>query len=632
MRNRHLFLFDLLLLAPIPFVVLGLRLETFRWDTATTQTVVAYAAFSLATRLLVAYGVGIYRFLWRHASLVELERLLYSGVTSGVITFLAGAFVIRGLGLSPKRMPYSGLLLDALLCSALMIAPRLAIRFSARRPIDQRRPQRRTVIVGAGSLGQSVIRETSSDHTGMGLLPVAFVDDDQTKHGQLLGGLTVSGATADLAEVIERVQASEVIIAVPGAKGALVRRVVEVCAPLGITPRIVPGVRDIISGNVGVQQLRQVEIADLLRREPVSTDLTAVGGLVTGKVVLVTGAGGSIGSELCRQIAALRPSLLVALDHSENQVFEIHSELQRTFRDLPVSPVIADLRYAGRILAVFRRFRPVAVFHAAAHKHVPLMEENVTEAVSNNILGTRNVVDAALDVGTDSFVLISTDKAIRPTSVMGCSKRVAEQVVRIAAKRSGRHFVSVRFGNVLGSRGSVIPTFLRQIRDGGPVTVTHPEMRRFFMTIPEAVQLVLQAGALGHSGDVFALDMGEQIRIVDLARDLIRLSGLEEGSDIEISFSGIRPGEKLYEEVFFGHEEVEPTTHPKVLRTAGDPVDATVEGAIEELIRQANTAPDDVEAIRGSLRALVPDFHVPPPGPTVLERSGRRSDQRLKLA
>jgi FlaA1/EpsC-like NDP-sugar epimerase len=324
--------------------------------------------------------------------------------------------------------------------------------------------------------------------------------------------------------------------------------------------------------------------------------------------VLVTGAGGSIGSELCRQIAALEPSQLLVLDHSENQIFEIQGELKRLFPGLKVVPVIADIRDAARLRSIVTHVRPHAIFHAAAHKHVPLMEENVVEAVTNNVMGTRNLVDAALDAGTVHLVNISTDKAVRPTSIMGASKRISEKIVLNAALTEQRNFVSVRFGNVLGSRGSVIPTFLKQIANGGPITITHPEMRRYFMTIPEAVQLVLQAGALGHGGELFVLDMGEPVKIVDLANDLLRLSGLEAGVDIEIAFAGVRPGEKLYEEVFFGGEDIRTTSHPKVLRTVGDDIDPGLIDGVDALIRRAATHATDDSELRRLIRLLVPEF------------------------
>lgn len=635
MRNRYLFFIDVVLLAPLPFLAMALRMESFHWPPDFLEAVFTYAAIALPVRIGVAYSAGIYRFLWRHASLVELEHLAFAGATSAVLTFVTGAVLIKGLGLAAIRLPFSALMLDGLLAAALLAIPRIAVRYAARNPTTVRRAQHRAIIVGAGNLGQSILRDLSqSSSLSSNILPVAFVDDNSEKHGQMLGGLTVVGAVSKLGEAIDNWQATEVIIAVPGAKGAFVRKVVEAAAPHGITPRIVPGVRDIIDGRIHTLGLRKVAIEDLLRRDPVTTDLCAVAQLIKDKVVLVTGAGGSIGSELCRQIAPLGPSKLLVLDHSENQVFEIHNELLRSFPTVKFVPVIADLRHARRVMRVFERHTPDTIFHAAAHKHVPLMEENVVEAITNNILGTNNLVESSVNSGAQTFVLISTDKAVRPTSVMGCTKRVAEQIVRSAAQETGRNFLSVRFGNVLGSRGSVIPTFLRQIEAGGPVTVTHPDMRRFFMTIPEAVQLVLQAGALGKSGELFALDMGEPVRIMDLARDLIRLSGLEEGVDVDITFSGVRPGEKLYEEVFFGHEAVEPTAHPKVLRSPADPVDTATADRIEDLIRSALTNPDDWDALRLQLRALVPDFHVPPPPPPTeqLEQHVAGEARKLHLA
>ncbi len=633
MRNRYLFLLDLIFLAPLPFLAMALRLESFAWTPDLTSAVVVYAALALLVRLGVAWSVGIYRFLWKHASLVELERLVFATATSAAITFFIGAVLVRGLGLAPVRLPFSTLVLDAFLASAVLVAPRILVRFAARSHASTRRAHHRAIIVGAGNLGQSILRDLAqASDQSVGILPVAFVDDDPSKIGQMLGGLPVVSHVSNLGAAIESWHATEVIIAVPGAKGAFVRRVVDACSPHGITPRIVPGVRDIIDGRINLLALRKVAIDDLLRRDPVTTDLAAVAGLVRDKVVLVTGAGGSIGSELCRQIAPLAPSRLVILDHSENQVFEISNEMRARFPSVCIEPVIADIRHARRVGQVFDRYSPDTVFHAAAHKHVPLMEDNVTEAITNNILGTNNLVEAAAG-SVQTFVLISTDKAVRPTSVMGCTKRVAEQLVHAAALRTGRTFLSVRFGNVLGSRGSVIPTFLKQIEAGGPLTVTHPDMRRYFMTIPEAVQLVLQAGALGRSGETLALDMGEPVKIIDLARDLIRLSGLEEGVDVDISYSGVRPGEKLYEEVFFGHEAVEPTAHPKVLRSPADLVDAAVADQIETLIRCALHDPDNWGELRVQLRALVPDFHVPPVPPPhdALER---KSDPaaRLKLA
>jgi FlaA1/EpsC-like NDP-sugar epimerase len=359
-----------------------------------------------------------------------------------------------------------------------------------------------------------------------------------------------------------------VIIAIPKAPGKAIRAIMKICAEVGVETLTIPGIYELLGGKLSVSQLRTIEITDLLRRAPVETDLAAVQALIHGQRVLVTGGGGSIGSELCRQILRCGPAELLILGHGENSVFEIQNELQQLaglqLHGSHITAIIADIRDVGRIRALFEQHRPAIVFHAAAHKHVPLMESNPVEAVSNNVLGTRNLLDAAMDAGVKHFVMISSDKAVNPTSVMGTTKRVAEMLVHRAAKLSGRPYVAVRFGNVLGSRGSVVLTFKRQIATGGPLTVTDPEMRRYFMTIPEAVQLVLQASVLGNMGEVFMLDMGEPMRVVDLARDMIRLSGLEEGRDIDIVYTGMRPGEKLFEELFAKGEQYRPTTHSKV--------------------------------------------------------------------
>jgi FlaA1/EpsC-like NDP-sugar epimerase len=586
----------------------ALRFESLEWPQDLHSAVLAYSAIVLPVRLGVAWATGLYRALWKHASLAELERLFFAGFVSGVFTFFVGAVLIRAVGLAPVRMPYSSLLWDALLAANLLALPRVAVRALNRTTRRPGRPSKRALIAGAGEVGQSILRALRTHGAHFQFEVVGFVDDDPTKQGLTLGGLDILGVVNDIPRLVREQSVDEVIIAIPSARGSLVRRIMTAAQEAGAAVQIVPGIRDLVSGRVRVEQLRQVQIEDLLRRDPIVTELAQVRQHAAGKVVLVTGAGGSIGSELCRQIAALGPSRLVMLDHSENQVFEISGEMRRLFPKLVMSSVIADIRDAQRIHGVFQRFQPYAVFHAAAHKHVPLMEENIVEAVTNNILGTRNVVDAAIDAGVQQLVCISTDKAVRPTSIMGATKRVAEHIVQQAAKTEGRNYVSVRFGNVLGSRGSVIPTFLQQIKGGGPVTITHPEMRRYFMTIPEAVQLVLQAGALGKGGELFVLDMGESVKIVDLARDLIRLSGLEEGVDVDIEYSGIRPGEKLYEEVLFGDEAIRPTAHPKVLCTDLKAADSSILERLDLFVKSAVTAEDQENKLRELLHTLVPDF------------------------
>jgi FlaA1/EpsC-like NDP-sugar epimerase len=400
----------------------------------------------------------------------------------------------------------------------------------------------------------------------LNLDPVCFVDDDQSKQKQRIHDVPVEGTLEDLGRIVDNWFIQEVIIAIPSAPGGVVRQVIEICREKDVLFRTMPGIYELIGGKINVGRLREVEITDLLRRAPVEIDTTLIGSSIGGKRVLITGAGGSIGRELCRQISRWGPESLILVGHGENTIFETLIELENNYPSLPVHPIVADVRNLDRISNVFDHFQPQLVFHAAAHKHVPLMEINVEEAVTNNVIGTRNVVEASLNSEVDRLVMISTDKAIRPTSIMGSTKRMAEMLVLDAANRSGRPYSVVRFGNVLGSRGSVIPLFKQQITNGGPVTITHPDMQRFFMTIPEAVHLVLQAAAMGQGGEVFILRMGEQVKILQLADDLIRLSGLEPEKDIEIVFTGIRPGEKLSEELWDQWATYETTVHSDIVQ------------------------------------------------------------------
>ena len=473
----------------------------------------------------------------------------------------------------------------------------------------------------------------------LGLAPVGFLDDDQAKHGIEIRGLRVLGGREQIPEAAREHEAAEVIIAMPSAPGSTIRQIVTICQEASVPARTIPGMYDILSGRVSLSQIREVDIEDLLRREPVRIDAAAVRDLLHGRRVLVTGGGGSIGGELCRQIARARPECLVVLGHGENSVFHICGDLGR-WVECDLVSTVADIRDRARLEQLFNRYRPELVFHAAAHKHVPLMESNICEAISNNVLGTRNLVQVAANAGVSHFILISTDKAVNPTSVMGVTKRVAEMVVYQAAQRDGACFAAVRFGNVLGSRGSVVNLFKQQIARGGPVTVTHPEMRRFFMTIPEAVQLVLQAAALGRGGDVFVLDMGEPVRIVDLATDLVRLSGLrpqvapfdgqggtarkDDGDwDIEVVFRGVRPGEKLYEEMFAVGEDCRPTRHEKIMvaencqdRLAGLRLDEHLERLAEVVHR------GDAAGAQRLLQEIVPEYT---PQPQLQEQGDKES-------
>ncbi len=605
-RNRYLISIDavgLVLAAALAYALcmgsLGVGLDSYK-------VVLVFALLAIPVKLLVFAATGLYRRIWSYASVAELERIIGGLVIATLCAAVVGELVIPFLKLGSHSVPLPILAIDSLLTGAFIITPRLFFRIRTWHGQQRRRNDDvRAIIVGAGAAGQMIAKELLTNPK-MGLYPVAFVDDDERKANHRLNDIPVLGTIADIGKVAHERDAGALVIAIPSAPGSLTRRVVQAASDAGLKTRTLPPLSDVLSGRASPSSLRDVQIEDLLRREPVQTDLAAVRNLGKGRTVLVTGAGGSIGSELCRQLAQLEPAMLVILGHGENSIFDIQAELRTSHPGVPVVPVIADIRDAQRMHAIFDDCRPYAVFHAAAHKHVPLMEENVVEAITNNIHGTTNVVNAAIDAGVEHFVLISTDKAVRPTSVMGATKRLAERVVQHAAVAHGRNFVSVRFGNVLGSRGSVVPTFFRQIRAGGPVTVTHPEMRRYFMTIPESVQLVLQAGTLGLGGEVFVLDMGEPVRIVDLATDLIRLCGFEPGKDIDVHFTGIRPGEKLYEEMFFHEEHAVPTNHPKLLRAKKAGIPDGLMRRIDRLVAATDTSEE--EELREMLVALVPDF------------------------
>jgi FlaA1/EpsC-like NDP-sugar epimerase len=605
-RNRAFFASDALLLPACAVLAFAARYEG-RWTDDVHTMLRVFVVSSLPLKLLALYILGMYRRLWRYASVSDVERLVIGALSCAVIDVALGIVLLPLLGFSPTRLSYAVVLLDACLGAMVIALPRLLARVLARRDRRTRRVDSRlAIVVGAGVAGGLIVRELIQNPQ-LGMYPVGLLDDDQTKHQLRMHGVPVLGSLEDLEAVAAKTGATDVIIALPSAPGRTIRSVVRLANEGGLSTKTVPGLYEILSGEKRVNALRQIEIQDLLRRDPIRTDLAQVGALVTGRVVMVTGAGGSIGSELCRQLARLNPERIVAVGRGENSIFELLQEFSRSFPKVRVQPVIADVRDRVRMERVISACRPYSVFHAAAHKHVPLMEANVAEAVLNNVLGTQNVVTICAANDVEHFVLISTDKAVRPTSVMGATKRIAEHLVHQSAVGSKSGYVSVRFGNVLGSRGSVVPTFLRQIADGGPVTITHPDMTRYFMTIPEAVQLVLQAAALGNQGEVFVLDMGEPVRVYDLATDLIRLSGLEPNVDIEILFTGMRPGEKLYEELFFKGADVISTVHPKILRARDAEAVQHSDSDIELLIRSAREN-RSAATIRRLVLKVVPEY------------------------
>ena len=607
----------------IPAIALLLRQSVEVWSPEEMRGLIAYTLLALLVKLPVFYRYGLYSRYWRYAGIQEMLSIA-GAVGVATTRMLAVVATERVLDVIPTiSVPLSLPLLDGALTliaiAGFRFSERALATISHRAKGDGQHLRERVIIVGAGDAGSMIALEMLFSDK-IYAVPVGFVDDDREKHGVAIHGIPVLGPIADLPRMVKEYRVDEVIIAIPTAPGKMIREIVSLCARSGVQSRTVPGMYEILSGKVGVSQLRKVEIDDLLRREPVRTDMMAVTDLVRGRRVLVTGAGGSIGSELCRQILRRGPSELIALGHGENSIFVVMAELnemaQRMARETHhgdgggprVRPVIADIRFPDRIRAVFREYKPEIVFHAAAHKHVSLMELNPAECVLNNVLGTRNLLDAAVGENVEHFVLISTDKAVNPTSIMGACKRVAELLTRRAATQTGKAYVAVRFGNVLGSRGSVVLTFREQIAAGGPLTLTDKDMERFFMLIPEAVQLVLQSAVLGTGGEIFMLDMGNPVKIADLARDMVRLSGLELGRDIEIKYLGRRPGEKLREELFAPDENYRKTAHKKVFIAdhASRTLPSDLDERYDELLKAAYAG--DPDAVHRVLKQLLPEY------------------------
>ena len=563
-----------------------------RYQTLLLQSV----AFVAVGKVIVFAGFGLYQKWWRYVSGRDFLNILRAAAVSSAI--LVVAFTVA----KPfaDNLPRSVAVMDFLLTLILVAGARLAVRLIIERPASGSRiPKGREVLViGAGSGGQMVVRELQLN-PNLGKTPIGFVDDDPRKRGmRMLGGLKVLGSTDEIASILDDTEPSEVVIAIPSAPGTLRAKVVAACREREVRVRTLPTVFELLRGGVQLnRQLREVQVEDVLGRDPVVVELDRVGAYLQDRIVLVTGAGGSIGSELCRQIARVGPRLLVLLDHAEDNLFQVDREMVEERHFTSVEAVLADCKEPGRMLEVMQRFKPSVVFHAAAYKHVPLMEANPLEAVRNNAVATRITAETAAASRVERFVLVSTDKAVNPKTVMGASKAMAEWIVEAAGhKHPHTSFVSVRFGNVLASSGSVVPIFRRQIERGGPVTVTHREMTRYFMTIPEAVQLVIRAGDIGSGrGEVFVLDMGEPVRIVDLAHNMIRLAGYEPDRDIAIEFTGPRPGEKIHEELF-GHGEAARAMAAKRIRRAvretpidPDWVDSTLNG-LEQVILAGDEA------------------------------------------
>lgn len=583
------------------FISIYLRFDSDKIPANYLSLLISYMPLTVVIYIVSFYLFKLYGRIWRYASTTELIAIVMANIAASTAWYFISLYI--GAVLPRSLYVFTGLMLIFFIGGS-----RLSLRFYSyvmNKPKYRQiqRKKNKVLIIGAGDAGAMLLREIERYHIANRQV-VGFIDDDKNKTGKILLGVKVLGTRNELVKIASEKGIDEIIIAMPSVKGKEIKAIINICKQTNCKLTILPGLYEIIEGKVSISQLRPVDIEDLLGRDPVKLDTTAVKEYLAGKIVLITGAGGSIGSEIVRQVAKMQPKKLLLLGKGENSIYEITQELKINCPEVKTVPIIADIRDKERIKAIMDYFEPQVVFHAAAHKHVPLMEYQPAEAVRNNILGTKVVADEAAAHNVETFVMISTDKAVNPTSVMGCTKRVAEMYVQSMNKNSGTRFVAVRFGNVLGSRGSVIPLFKKQIAKGGPVTVTHPDMKRYFMTIPEASQLVLQAGAMAKGGEVFVLDMGEPVRIYDLAKDLITLSGLIPDKDIEIKITGLRPGEKLFEELLSAEDGTEKTTHKKIFTARIKEIDkAGLDREISKILEIT-----DGEEVVAALQKIVPTY------------------------
>jgi len=612
-RNRYLLIGDIFLALISVMASYLVRLELIAIFPTYQNSMLWMLGAAVLIKPLVYYFFGLYRHIWRYASTREL-MIIFSAVTTASMLLSVTMIGLFAAGMF-FGFPRSVLIIDWLFSMAFVGGTRFIFRIMAENSSTANGSlipawrKKWVLVVGAGDAGVMVVREMLKNPQ-LNMTPIGFLDDDPSKQDSKIHGVPVLAPLDQIDQILDKHHVDEVIVAIPSASGKVVRQVTNVCRQRNVAFRTMPGIYELLGGAVSVSRLREVDIPDLLRREPVKIQTETLGDVLNDRVVMVTGAGGSIGRELCRQIAQIHPKRLLALGHGENSIFSALMDLKEGFPELDIVPLIADVRDYARLETIFARQQPEVVFHTAAHKHVPLMESNIEEAITNNIIGTQNLVKISLNYNVQRLVMISTDKAIRPVSVMGATKRIAEMLVLDAAHRYQRAFTVVRFGNVLGSRGSVVPRFKRQIASGGPITVTHPDMKRYFMTIPEAVHLVLQASAMSKGGENYILDMGQPVKIVDLAEDLIRLSGLEPGKDIEIVFTGIRPGEKLSEDLWDTGFEYSPTSHPDIHRVDSEEVLSSedLEAIIEQLAQLAREGKP--EAIQALLGEAIPGAHI----------------------
>ncbi len=614
-KNRQLFIrriallvWDALAVAGATYLGLIARFD-FRYgdiaDNAFIETAWSYLPFSIIITIVLFWLFHMYQSLWEYAGAPEVVNMVLACVSSAVSQMvIVHAFLHWGYPRS-SYVFFGGFLL-------MFVALSRFFYRAFRTFIEKRTDTAKSVnvmVIGAGDAGNSLIREMkSSSYIQKNALCV--IDDDKSKIGNYIHGVKVVGGREDILENVARYHIDEIIIALPSVSKAAVREILEICKQTKCELKTLPGIYQLVNGEVNVSQLRKVDVVDLLGREQIEVDLRSIMGYVCDKTILVTGGGGSIGSELCRQIASHHPKQLIIFDIYENSAYDIQQELKKKYPDLKLEVLIGSVRNTNRVNSIFETYHPNIVYHAAAHKHVPLMEDSPNEAIKNNVLGTWKVAEAAVRYQTEKFVMISTDKAVNPTNIMGASKRICEMIVQAYDSRSATDFVAVRFGNVLGSNGSVIPLFKKQIASGGPVTVTHPDIIRYFMTIPEAVSLVLQAGVYAHGGEIFVLEMGEPVKILDLAKNLIRLSGYIPGEDIQIQFTGLRPGEKLYEEMLMKEEGMQETANKLI--HIGKPIEFDEKEFFIQLEELKEESKEEIsgEEIREWVKKLVPTYQI----------------------
>jgi len=602
LRNRSLVIIHDLLWIPLAvWLAFWLRFNLDTIPSLYLETLQLLILLALPLQAVCFWYFGLYRGIWRFASIPDLMRIVKAVALGAIVAFIA-MFVWQRL----EGLPRSVMILYPAILAMGLAAPRLFYRWIKDRHLNLRAFERkRALLIGAGQAGELLVRDLLKSGP---YEPVGFLDDAMRRQGQEIHGVRVIGAIADLGEIIDKYGVEVVLLTLPSASHQLIQNVVQQCQLHDVICRTLPSVSDLADGKVEVSRLRQVQIEDLLGREAVELDQSGIHQLLTDRCVLVTGAGGSIGSELCRQVLRHQPARLILLDHGEFNLYTIEQEIGAKCPDgTKLHATLGDIRDVARMSWVFEQFKPDVVFNAAAYKHVPLVEENPAEGVKTNVFGTCSIADLAVQFGVKKFVQVSTDKAVNPTNVMGATKRTAEIYCQnLNLRTDTTSFITTRFGNVLASAGSVVPLFRKQIEAGGPVTVTHPDITRYFMTIPEAASLILQAGSMGEGGEIFVLDMGQPVKIVDLAEQMIRLTGLEPGSDIEITFTGLRPGEKLYEELFHESEILSSTTHPKIMLSGSRAVDWDEMKVVMDALLSACDK-RDVQLIYGSLKQLVPE-------------------------